>query len=286
MVSQPIRKRHHYLPEYYLKGFSSSNPPDIVFLYKKGEKKKPIPVTAGNVAVQRYYYIVYDKLGKKNDIVEKYLSGIEDNAKSVIDKIRHGKIFSNQERASFTIYIWQMLRRVDPRRQKMKSSVTQMVTQVRVDVEEELTKIIESETNPDKKKIFIENLEIVKNSQNMLENNLPNQMLLYENPNVLNILFKMRWIFFTAFGRSAFITSDNPVFYPERLGLANLQAELSFPISKEIALWATWDPRFIDCYLPANQNVINWINQNTTGNAGKFIISDSDEEWIYNLANN
>ena len=94
----------------------------------------------------------------------------------------------------------------------------------------------------------------------------------------------MTWRFLVS-KTSGFLTGDNPIFYPKDIGLKDIAAELSFPISKDVALLATWAADK-DCqFLPAKKNAIKEINRRTVSFALKYVFYHRCEQWIINLVN-
>jgi len=69
---------HHYIPQYYLKGFTSSDD-DMIWVYEKG----------GSLKYRANVKIIAQKPNYYSPEVERYLANnIEDPANSVIKKIR------------------------------------------------------------------------------------------------------------------------------------------------------------------------------------------------------
>jgi hypothetical protein len=91
----------------------------------------------------------------------------------------------------------------------------------------------------------------------------------------------MNWTFLIRETPPYFLTSDNPFIFTERRGLGDEKAEIIFPVSKNVMLWATWKIR--DQFLPLAENAIQDVNGFIAGNATRFVFYCEDAVWIYEL---
>ena len=65
--------------------------------------------------------------------------------------------------------------------------------------------------------------------------------------------------------------------------LYQLEAELSFPISDKVALWASWNTRYPQRYLNATPETMKELNRRTAKIARRFIYAKFDAHWIMQL---
>jgi hypothetical protein len=105
MTTKP--KRHHFLPEFYLTGFTRDN---YLWLYdrKKDEYRRQHP---HNTAVIGHYYTVENPRGEKDYSIEGFLSQIEGKAKSAIVKLDTGLGIAREERLDLAFFITLQLTR-------------------------------------------------------------------------------------------------------------------------------------------------------------------------------
>ena len=94
---------------------------------------------------------------------------------------------------------------------------------------------------------------------------------------------RMKWRFFIAPAGQGFLAGDNPVFYPKRLGIRNPTAQVSFPISTEIALVASWTENHKEGFFPAPSQVVKEINRRTASFATKALFFCRSEDWVQRL---
>lgn len=104
MTDQNIPKRHHYIPQFYLKGFSTDKA-HLYVLDKLGEVDKRIRYqTTESIAFQNNLY-TYQAKGKKKETLEDTFAQLEGVAAKIIRKIESRELLSDQDRYDFSIFI-------------------------------------------------------------------------------------------------------------------------------------------------------------------------------------
>lgn len=68
-------KRHHYVPETYLKGFA--NPDGFLLVGRKDEPERLLPQKPENVGFRKYYYSQYDDQGNRDNRMEALFGKME-----------------------------------------------------------------------------------------------------------------------------------------------------------------------------------------------------------------
>lgn len=63
-------------------------------------------------------------------------------------------------------------------------------------------------------------------------------------------------------------------------GIGNPKSEVSFPISSNLALWATWKKGQRDDYFQVRTQVVKEINRRSVSNASRYVFSPRRESWI------
>ena len=94
-------KRHHYLPQMYLRGFANG---ERVWVYDR-EKSEYREQGVVNTAVQRDYYAVTDASGAKNRDLEGILAGIEGKAAEAIRLADQRAALSEEQRAALAVFV-------------------------------------------------------------------------------------------------------------------------------------------------------------------------------------
>ena len=96
----------------------------------------------------------------------------------------------------------------------------------------------------------------------------------------------MTWCFLIANLGESFVTSDNPIFIFRHLGIGHEESELTFPISSDIALFASHLQDWPDgCFIPASQVVTRQVNLRTVRQASRYVFHHCEASWVFKLAN-
>ena len=97
-------KRHHYLPQFYLKRFTDEEGLLCLFDRESKEFRRQQPV---NTALRKHFYTVTDTDGLKSDGIERMFSGLDSVACDVITRLdAHQTGWAHErERVSFAIFI-------------------------------------------------------------------------------------------------------------------------------------------------------------------------------------
>ena len=98
------KKRHHYLPEFYLEGFIDSRSEPYLWVYEKGDPKIK-KVSAKDVTVQKHYYSFITQEGQRDsETFEDFFAFIENNAAPVFNKIGSRRFFPKR-RKEFILHL-------------------------------------------------------------------------------------------------------------------------------------------------------------------------------------
>jgi len=269
---------HHYIPQYYLKGFTSSDD-DMIWVYEKG----------GSLKYRANVKIIAQKPNYYSPEVERYLANnIEDPANSVIKKIRDRKKLTQSEKEKLAIYMVVMLKRVPQSKIRMKKNAPFIAQSLQQKWDKEIAKLILE--NPSQTDLFEKRRTEIKANLEKYSKNLPKDFWLElippeRTPNSVKVIPEMTWLFLTCEKFPAFLTCDNPVFYFQGIGVGKPESEITFPISSNIVLWATWRSDIQEGYSQIKNQAIKEINRRTATNATRFIYHARDEEWIPRFIN-
>jgi len=266
-------KRQHYVPRFYLSGFTYGNNEQLYVLDKINKKifKKNII----EICEQKYYYSFYEQEGEYNSMIEEQLGKMEDKFSEVFRKLidnmegyyykkdkKFNKITHDDKKLVLEFIFYQIIR-VPKYFDKLISMIIPQYRQFNNDdgieqTEKELINDIKKHTFPN---YFNKSKEIV------------------------SILSKKNWIFFILSEKldTSFISSDNPVIItnsdkqsPIRGALIDPMTEISFPISKNIAL-ALKEKTVTYKYnyqLVDKTDYVKYINKLLLNNAYRFAYSN------------
>ncbi len=257
-------KRHHYVSQFYLEAFADPDSEDeapFLWVFERGVEE-PKPLAPKNVAVQTHYYSVRTAEGEKSDAMEQFLGAIEGAAAPVLRQISENDVsLSRVEREKLALFMVTAMLRV-PRAREWSEKLAHDVVQLRARTMASAPGALESALaevevrSGVKSKVTAERLrEFMLSDGYTLKINpvVSLQSLVELTPQLLPILFYMRWTILKAEGDDVFLTSDNPFVYVDPthargfwgVGLLNLGIELTFPISPQRCLVGTHDPQLV-----------------------------------------
>jgi len=269
----------HFIPQYYLKGFCNPLKPSGIWVYEKGKERffiTSIKSTAN------------EKLRWPEE-VEKYLANeIENPANSILDKIRNHQQITTDDKNVLSAYMVVMYQRVDEGLKRRKELAPKVVEETF----DHLNKAILGLMNeyPSKSSNLEKSLKELQELKPKYQKEMPKELWFFgitpDTPlQVRFIMRDMTWIFLTTNKSHPFLTNDNPIFFFKDKGIGNPQSEITFPISSTIALWATWNQKAAEGYMPAKENVIKEINRRTASIATRWVYGSIEEEWVVSLVN-
>lgn len=265
---------YHYLPKYYLKGFSNNG--RSIWMYEKGTDTR----------IQSQIKTVANITDFYSDEIEQFMADkIEAPANTVIDKIRNKEKVNNEDKKIFSDYISVMWKRVPDAVIRVFDKLPNVSEKLKQRIEQEFTghdvsPYVEDLKNDLQKAID----DVAKDSQkDIWQSGIPPE----QTPKMISALNAMEWEYFYIDKEmnESFLTCDNPVFYFKSLGIGNNDSEITFPISTEVTLFATWRKRSSNDYIKASKQVIREINRRTAQNATRYVFHSRNEYWINSFIN-
>lgn len=245
----PNPKRHHFLPEFYLNGFSRDG---YVWLYDR-ERSQFRRQSVHDTAVIRYYYAFENEKGERDFSVESFLSGVEGKAKSIIVQLQARGAIKPHERLDLAHFIALLMVRTP----KFHSEVNEMADAAgkhlmkhMISTVEDAGKLVHQygnkagqvEITAESMFKFIHNEEF---SVEMTRDFVIGRMLDLAQRVCIEVAM-MDWIVVHCEEPSAFITTDEPIGFvvPDKyrqtgepvLGLASQKITKFVPLSQSVAL--------------------------------------------------
>jgi hypothetical protein len=119
--SMSTPKRHHFLPEFYLNGFTRDG---MLWIFDRAlnEYRHQQPK---DTAVRRYFYSIKKPNGERDVEVEKLLSYVEGKAKPIIDKLDRGEDITPEDRVYLSLFLAVLHSRVPKFEREMNEIVDQ-----------------------------------------------------------------------------------------------------------------------------------------------------------------
>ncbi|MEN6560958.1 MAG: DUF4238 domain-containing protein [Acidobacteriota bacterium] len=265
----------HSLPQYYLRGFAPTGT-KAIWRYEKG-KPNPLSLQIKSAAQRKQLY------GK----VEAYLAQeIEGPANAILKKIENREAISDSEKLAFSRYVFVFWKRVEAAFERFKEKSPKVAHDEMQKLEACLREL--EKQNPDKAERCEEIRKDGQRIYNDLAQNPTKQIwgksIQYSNEQMPEVMSKMTWVFYTCTYPDIFITSDNPVFI-HAIGIGKPHSDMSFPVTKEVALLATWRKGSNLRYREACPQQIRELNRRTAFNALRFAFASGNKAWITDLLN-
>jgi hypothetical protein len=270
----------HYIPQYYLSGFCDPSAPSKIWVYEKGNER---------IFLSGIKNIAHENNRWPQKTEEYFANSIEAPANHVLDKIRNRELISQSDKVTLSDYMIILWKRVPRGFERSKAIYPEVMNEVFANIEQKMYALIEK--YPSKKELLQERLQELPKLKLEYEKELPKE-LWYQTlspdalPMVRTVLPAMTWVFFTSDNRQPLLTSDNPVFFFEWYGLGKPKSEITFPISSEIVLWATWRSGIVENqYAAIKDSILNEINRRTASSATKYMYYSIEANWVVNLIN-
>jgi hypothetical protein len=296
-------KRHHYVPESYLLGFTKERTEKGVLFVYDIEKQEIRPQLPKDTCVQGYYNAVELADGSRSFELESALATIEGRAVPVIQKIDTGEALSPQERDTLSIYIALQKRRVPD----FESDVGQMTEKtmkamlgIAFESEERAKQMLEEYEKDTGAPLGLsakEMMEFIAKDKYRIETGRNESLRVMMNlaEGVAKRFMGMDWMFLHSPPGSAFVTSDNPfhIIPPSNLeempiwmsyGYATLGAKKLIPLSMSVGL-VMGDPGDRIQHAAATKEIVRTFNLGIASDAYRFLIGH-EENLVLSLAKN
>jgi hypothetical protein len=288
-----MKKKHHYVPIFYLNYFTDNK--GFVFVYDK-EDNKIFSAKPESIAFEKYYYTIEDESGEAGpEMVEDLFSQIETYGGQAFKRLIFKETLNDKEKSNLCAFIACMFIRGPNYRSNVNNAFTDLTERIRRSVASN-----ESLFN----KTVIPHLKEEFPSYNISSEEIRKYILdgeysikvkpivsLYTGiPSILTfgeILFNMKWNFYVATEELHFLTCDNPVsvFDPTHdpkgrsgVGFLNKNVEITFPISKDLCAVGGWKLLKDFVYVQAKNQLIKQINYRTISSAHRFVYSHKQNE--------
>ena len=269
----------HYIPQFYLKGFCEPDSPEIIARYEKGSRDI-LTTHVKNVAQETGFY---------SREVEQFLANeVEGPANLVLQTIRERNPITPEAKFILAVYMVTMLKRVPQSQVRIQEFAPEVVQSVFGQLDKELTQL--ADIYPEEAEVVQRRREQARRLRVQYEANVPKEVWLqlispFTSPQTLVALSAMTWCFLTFDKGSAFLTSDNPVYFHSSIGIGQPDSEVSFPISSSVVLWATWRPDLREGFFPTKETLVREMNRRTASAATRYVFYLREEEWVANLIN-
>jgi hypothetical protein len=271
--------RNHYIPKFYLKGFTEKTTSEMMFVYQKGTDN-PFRTQVKNIGNEKGLYT--------DELEETLANDIENSANPILQKLRSFQPISENEKLIFSRYMFSMWLRVPKHLNWVIEKSPQIMEKTFSDVERQLQELLQK--YPDKAEIIKQRIQQLHDIRTNKVNEFIKGMWLKNIPIGIDrppvqMMANMEWRFLESNDDQLFITSDNPLFYFESIGIGNEKSEVTFPLSKHLVLWAKWQMNIPPGFHKARTQFVKEVNRRTVSNALTYIFSSDSASWISIILN-
>lgn len=294
-----MKKRHHFVPQFYLRKFATLEPSEKIWTFdvEAGSSRES---TVENTAYEKYLYSVTLEDGARMDDLENVISKIEGIAAPLLDRVISGERLVGEEREAFSSFLALMFVRTDSFRHQFAQitmSGMQMQMYATASHKEAFKEHIKEYQKDTGHKMSEKEAEDVRKEllkpQNFtisVDKEWTLQALSFHE-RLIPIIRDMEWTTLKTKKSDYFITSDNPLTYGVPKihahpfyggGLLHEKVELTFPLSAETCLLATWNEKPISI-VEIDSAMVKYLNRLRAIHARRFLFGPRYDSGIEKL---
>ena len=294
-MSEPRKTRHHYVPRFYLEGFTVGDPA-MLWVYDKetGGKRQASTRDAG---IEKHYHSITRADGTRDsETIEAAFADFESDTASGLRAIRAGAMLNNDDRGLVASFMAVQLARVPLARRNTETILRATAEMIgRPMIESQLVGPADQQWETTKRMLqwFKDRGLPPLSAEDVIVKIKPEATLagLLQAGKLAQLFYEMSWAIVPANGRYSFVTSDNPVVYGPAspgppVGLASPSAVVVFPLSSTLCLFANWQPGRGQWNVPrrkVSEARVVALNKRIVAGAQRFVYSDQDSDGLSRL---
>ncbi|MEO7145014.1 MAG: DUF4238 domain-containing protein [Bryobacteraceae bacterium] len=213
-----LSRRHHYLPQMYLRGFADEA--DLVWVFDR-QKNSYLHQGVINTAVKKDFYTILGPDGQKTDAVEMLMANtVEGPMKRIIEKLdKKNLTWEGEDRAILALFV-ALLRTRNLAFDKDQNEITEQfqrwwakATHSSPEAVEESVREYQEKTGEDMTDVLAQEIfEMVRDDHYVLHNPRQNniKMMMPRSLELAKVLFRLNWEILAAPKGMSFVTCDNP----------------------------------------------------------------------------
>jgi hypothetical protein len=296
-------RRHHYVPQCYLKGFVRDRSKPKLFVID-GKEHRSFPTAPANVAAERDFHRIEIE-GYEPDVLETSFSVFEGEASQALDRIIAARSIRDENDRTYLLNLMAMLAVKNPRHRENSRRVQEQLWKRVLDVATATPEMWASQIRRAKASGDIESdadteytkmRAFIEADQYKIEvptgRHLEQEIKSFET--VLPFFFRRHWVLLKAPRRqTGFVTSDHPVCLmwsdPARRehfkgpGHGRRGTQIVFPISNELAIMGAFEA--YDDEIDVRQSFISEVNATIILYSDRQIYA-RDGHFVYKMAHN
>jgi hypothetical protein len=274
----------HYVPKFYLRGFTTADSLDgKLWVYDK-DKPTPRLQSPAKVAKKNNLYSLFDR-HRVGNVFEEALSKIESSAASLFRRLQHEDVvFTNvDERYTFGKFVSFLAYRTPQFNRHLHILAQNLAKGKLIKHFEKKGGLQVAVEEFNKKTGYQDTPEKFLDSFNKMKIKPPKgtfQLMMVEGAKKLIPHFcTMRWHFLRSAADNFFVTTDAPVVFHDpknddpffKPGILQKSVQILIPVNKQLCLVATWKGR--EGYYLVDEDVVRETNNKVAGAAERFLFS-------------
>lgn len=280
-------KGQHYLPQFYLRGFSQDE--KGLWTYSRKDSRY-YQQTIKDAAKVRNFYTYTNVRGEKSLELEKLFSQLEGDAVSIIDKADHCQAMTRNERALLALFCASLHLRGPKFREWHDEAISGIYLKLMKDYsyhpESIRQSMIEQGKGPTDSEL-VEMVEAMKHSDEEFEIGVPKEdsirAMLNLLPKATEALLGMNWVFYHRARAPFFILPDVPFMLVPPAGLPKFQgvgyltpgAIKIVPITRRVCLFI-YDPGETFGMLSCKREQVEFVNKFSIASSHKFTFAHDE----------
>ncbi|PYS69382.1 MAG: hypothetical protein DMF69_17185 [Acidobacteria bacterium] len=266
-MSEP--RKHHYVPQFYQRGFriDSSN---RIWVYQKEQDARRCGVKRTGMTIDLYAF--RNKDGQIDfGSVERHLATIDNQGATIIQKLERGKSLTDKERIRLSRFVSIMWRRTPKHKARVKQTTRELLPKALAPFYE-MADGLTSEARVEVERI---RKEYTKNPPDFLFAHSVLRDSAFEDR-----MSKMDWAFFKAPPGKEFVTCDDPARFSTGSGLDHKDATIAFPLSRTLLLQCKWNSGWGNRFQVLSDEQVDYFNLWTVKGADEQVYASSRSEEI------
>jgi hypothetical protein len=265
----------HYVPQQYLRAFEVPDDPGTIWTYdKKHGTCKRLPIK--NIAQAPGFY--------PPDVEAELNSKLEGPANSILAQLTNLRPISQEQQVHFAFYIAGMIKRV-PRRRRISREET-LPKALKNTMDAIMAEVQEFAATTSNREMADRRVAEVQRLREKFSDEPPAGVIeQIESPwptkKMAEAVLAMTWRIVFTKGPQYVITSDNPAFFFEGLGVGTPDSEIAFPLSPSVALMGSRQGKPGEMiFVEIKQKIVREVNRRMAAGAERLIFAREQQPWL------
>jgi hypothetical protein len=286
---QGTQTKHHFIPEFYQRGFIGDGS-GLIWVYRKNREPRQFSVRKLGMELDLYGFTKLDGSVDSNT-VEAALSKLESEAALVIRHIEKGFTPDDDQRWTLSRFVSVMWRRTVKHKTESKAAVSAILQNF---VDQNDDEFIDAKVKgrsmslSDETEFRLQLAQELRTIRQKYLGEMPNY--LFTNNIIRESTFEyammsMDWGFFKSTVDTEFLTCDDPVVFNKPTGLQDPSAVIMFPLSRRLLVQAMWPSRYRCRGIRPTDSIVRYFNRCIVQNAQSQVYASKRSHTLARFVN-